>query len=76
MEKCDAVYSGQAWVGNGFRAVFNAREIKRGKNKGSYYAFYFTGSRYKRVVVKELKPSDTINDFEGEKCTGTITRTQ
>lgn len=41
-----------AWVGNGFRPIYEKREIKRGKNKGRFEVVYRgRGNRFKKAII-------------------------
>jgi hypothetical protein len=51
---------GKAWV-DGFRLIFDVRQIKRGRRKGQFECYVFTGSGYRKIYVKEYK------SVEGEK---------
>lgn len=48
--------SGMSWVYNGYRIVFNAREIRRGRKKGKFEVFYRKGYGFKKTYVSEVKP--------------------
>jgi hypothetical protein len=47
--------SGTSWVDNGYRIVFNAREIRRGRQKGKFEVYYRKGYNYKKDYVEEIK---------------------
>ena len=46
---------GMAWVINGYRPIYDAREVRRGKNKGCFVCYIRRGYGYKKVMVKEFK---------------------
>lgn len=43
---------GLAWVLNGWRPIYSAREIRRGKNKGRLEVTYRNGSGFKQAKIK------------------------
>lgn len=46
---------GIAWIGNGFRPIFSAREIRRGKNKGKLEVTYRKrASHIAKIIIREI----------------------
>lgn len=58
MDNEQMVPSGTAWVKNGFRVVYNLREIRRGREKGKYQIYYRRGKGFRKTTIdkyQELK---------------------
>jgi len=45
---------GTAWIRNGYRCIYEIREIKRGKNKGKIEATYRKGLKYRKIKLNKM----------------------
>lgn len=52
MDKKDLNLVGRAYVEHGFRPVYNAREIRRGRNKGKLEVLYrSTATKWRKAIL-------------------------